>query len=269
MEEIFRFYDNPQTRAVAATAGLLLPRILPVVIFTPIFGGNVLPRRLRFGICLMFVMLLLPAAAMQGNAYELTAMQYMAFLAKEIIIGVTLYAIILIMYQTFVAFGAVLDVARGTTIANIFDPSTQQQQSLFGTFFLQTAIVLFLTIGGAHVVIEAWADSLTRMPVFEMLPARLVGQAAAVQVLSLVGDLFVVALQLSMPAFVVLVLLDIVLGVLNKVAPQIQVFLLGLTIKSTLGVLMVFLSLGVTWTLFGEFFVDMMNTLRQWIVLGR
>jgi len=200
-------------------------------------------------------------------AQNVTGIDYFALAAKELLIGLTLSTMILIMYHTFTAFGAVIDVTRGATIANVLDPATQQQQSIMGTFFLQTAIVLFLTIGGPHVVIDAWGDSMTSMPVYEPLPQHLVGEQAGMQMIALSAELFVVAIRLAAPAFLVLVLLDVVLGLLNRVAPQVQVYFLGLTVKGTLGLLMVFLSLEVTFGLFHEHFVTILQAIKRWILI--
>ncbi len=267
MEDLIRFYENPQARAIAGAAALLIPRVLPVVLLTPIVGGNLLPRRMRVGLTLFLIMVLTPAVIPQALAAPPVGIGYWALAAKELLIGLTLSTMVLIMYHTFSAFGAVIDVARGATIANVFDPATQQQQSILGTFFLHVAIVLFLSIGGLHVVINALADSLVAMPVYEPLPARLVGEQAALQILALSGELFVTAIRLAAPALIVLVLLDIVLGLLNRVAPQVQVYFLGLTVKSTLGLFMVFLSLGVTFALFYEHFGEFLRSIRQWTIL--
>lgn len=268
MDNLLRFYHDPQVRSVVATAALLVPRVLPVVLLTPIFGGNLLPQRMRVGLTLFLVIVLTPAIVPQALAAATpSGMGYWAIAAKELLIGLTLSTMILIMYHTFSAFGAVVDVSRGATIANVFDPASQQQQSIFSSFFLQVAIVLFLTIGGPHVIIDAWGDSMKSLPVYEPLPAHLVGQEAGLQIISMSADLFVVAIRLAAPAFLVLVLLDVVLGLLNRVAPQVQVYFLGLTVKSTLGLVMVLLSLGVTFSLFHEHFVNALQSIRRWILV--
>jgi len=90
MDELIRLYNDPQVRSVFATAALLIPRILPVVLLTPIFGGNVLPQRMRVGLTLFLVIVLLPAIIPQALAQNVTGIDYFALAAKELLIGLTL-----------------------------------------------------------------------------------------------------------------------------------------------------------------------------------
>jgi flagellar biosynthetic protein FliR len=264
MEELIRLLENPQLVASAKAAGLLIPRILPILVLTPLFGGNVLPRRFRIGVTLLLVIVLLPGLAHIGPVQELSGPFFVFYAAKELLIGLTLAEMIRLMYHAFVSFGALVDLARGATIANVYDPVTQQQESILGSFFLQATIVLFLTLGGHRVVIEALSDSMIALPPHEMLPPRLVGQPAVTQMLSLLAELFIIAVRLATPALAVIVLLDVVLGLLNKVAPQIQVYFLGLTAKSVLGLLIVLLSVVVIIDLANEHFSHVMRAVRQW-----
>ena len=64
--------------------------------------------------------------------------------------------------------------------------------------------------------------------------------------------LFVMALQLAMPVVVVMFLTDVALGLVNQAAPKIQVFFLSMTIKATLGILILFLVFGISVQLFLE-----------------
>jgi len=270
MEELFtRLLNDPQLAASARVAGLLLARVLPIVVLTPVFGGRVLPRRLRIGITMMLVLVLLPGVSLgAAAAAQVTGFEYAALAAKEAVLGLIIAKMIDLMYNMFVAFGSLVDLARGATIANVFDPISQQQESMLGSFFLQVAIVLFLTLGGHAVVIETLGDSLAALPPQEFLPARLIGEGGIAQLLLVFGELLTFSIRLAMPVLAVLILLDVVLGLLNRVAPQIQVYFLGLTVKSGLGLLIILLSLTITWSLFGDHFVRSLRVLKDLIAGG-
>jgi flagellar biosynthetic protein FliR len=268
MEQILlRLLNDPQLGAIARAAGLLLARVLPIVTMSPVFGGNVLPKRLRMGITMVLVIVLLPGmspAALEA-ARAMSGVDFFAHAAKELLIGFTIAKMIELMYQTFITFGALVDLSRGATIANVFDPISQQQESQLGSFFLQVSIVLFLTIGGHHVIIETLADSIITLPPQQLLPARYIGQGGITQVLAIFAELLIMAIKLAAPVMVVIILLDVVLGMLNRVAPQIQVFFLGQTVKSWLGLLMILLSLTVVFDLWGRHFVAALRAVRDWI----
>ncbi|MEX2215508.1 MAG: flagellar biosynthetic protein FliR [Phycisphaeraceae bacterium] len=258
--------NDPQLAALFKSGGLLLARILPIIILTPMLGGNLLPKRLRIGVSMLLVLALLPALspAVVGAA-NLSGITYFLYFGKELLIGLTMAKMIDLLYQTFVAFGSIVDLSRGATIASVFDPISQQQESILGLFFMQCGIVLFLALGGHMVVIEALADSVTTMPPTQLLPARLQGATAVTQILVLFGEMLIVAVKLAAPVLAVILLLDVVLGLLNRVAPQVQVYFLGLTAKSFLGLLIVFMSIIVVMDLFREHMRTVLRAIRQWI----
>lgn len=247
--------ENPQLRAALQAGGLLLGRVLPLVVFTPMLGGQVLPARLRIGISLLLVLVLLPAVAPVAPV-DLTSVQFAGLAFKEALVGLTLATMILLMYHAFTTFGAIVDVARGSTLANIYDPTTQQQQPVLGSLFLQAAIVLFLTLGGHRVVIEALGKSLDVIPLFDAAPP---GMGGIPLFLAMLTELLVVAIRLAFPVILVILLLDVVLGLLNKVAPQVQVYFLGLTIKTSLGLAAVLLGLLMTIDLMRVHFVTVLE----------
>ena len=257
MGVIEQIYSDPRLMAASQAGGLLLGRVLPLVVLTPMLGGQLLPARLRIGISLLLVFVLLPSVT-PAQPLELSAVQYFGLAFKEAMIGLTVSTMILLMYHTFTSMGAVVDLSRGATIANVYDPTTQQQQPVVGSFFLQAAIVLFLTLGGHHIIIEALGQSLIAMPIFET-SAPAVEAQGLVLVLSLLGTLMSVALQLALPVVLVILLLDVVLGLLNKVAPQIQVYFVGLSIKSALGLAIVLLGLGLTIDLMRSHFIAVLR----------
>jgi type III secretory pathway component EscT len=80
----------------------------------------------------------------------------------------------------------------------------------------------------------------------------------------LVGELFVIAIRLGAPAIAVVVLLDFGLAVINRIAPQVQVFFLGMTVKGTLGILVVLLAMGLTFELIVDRFGELLHALRAW-----
>ena len=125
--------------------------------------------------------------------------------------------------------------------------------------------MLFLVLGGHMVVIEAFADSLATLPPTELLPARLQGETAVTQILVLFAQMLIVAVKLSAPVLAVILLVDVVLGLLNRVAPQVQVYFLGLTAKSFVGLLILFLSLLVVMDLFGEHMRTVLRVIQEWI----
>lgn len=264
MEVLFRILDLPGLREITQVAGLIFIRLMPLVLLSPVFGGPALPRRLRMGMAVVLTLALLPAFA-ATFAQAVPWDRYAALVAKEAVVGITLAFFVMIIFETLSATGALVDLARGATLANVLDPLTQQQQSILSTFFLQLGIVLFFTIGGHHLLFSAIGQSYVLLRPFDLLPPHAVGPAATPHLVALLGELFLVAVQLAAPAIIVLFLLDFTLGILNRAAPQMQMFFLSLTMKGSLGLLVIFLGLAFLLDQILSHFARHLDLLRQWI----
>jgi flagellar biosynthetic protein FliR len=143
------------------------------------------------------------------------------------------------------ASGRFLDFARGASMAQIFTPQLGTQVSLFGQLYVQMTIVIFFIIRGHYYFLEGFAMSFERLPV-GTLPGFAPGMGPLPELMIRVtADLFLVALQLSAPAVAATFIADVFLGIANKVAPQVQVFFLGMPLKAMLGILMVFIVLAL------------------------
>jgi len=267
MEQLLRLYDDPTLRGVGMTAGLMLARLLPLVVFTPILGGEMLPRRFRVAVATMIVIVMLPGLPMPPDPRP-GPIIYLGLAVKEAVVGLTVSTLVVMMFRTLTAFGSAVDLFRGATIANVRDPITRQQQSLLATFFTQLAVVLFLSLGGLQVIFEGLADSVTAIPLFEAAPEALTGGATTAAIIRLSADLIRVALQLSAPVLAVILLTDVVLGVLNKMAPQVQVYFVGLTIKGALGLLVMVLALASTYQLIFTYYRDVLDQILDWVRRG-
>jgi flagellar biosynthesis protein FliR len=269
MDDLWHAIEHPALKAAVQMASLLFARILPMTVLTPIFGGQTMPRRLRTGLNLLFTLALLPAF-LPTFTTPVDVVTYTILLAKEAIVGFTLAFFILIVFESLSAIGALIDLARGATMANVLDPLTQNQESILAMFFTQLAIVLFLSIGGIRMLFSALGDSFIILRPQALLPsANIVGPGAAESPISIVGDIFLIALKIGAPAVIVLLLLDFGLSVINRVAPQIQVYFLGMTLKGTVGLLIVLLAFGITVDLFINQFAGALHALRAWTNAAR
>lgn len=251
----------------AAAGGLLLARVLPVVMLAPVVGGAMVSRRLRAAIALMIVLLLWPAVEPAG-AVPADWGSYVGLLVKEAFIGLTLALMIVVLFQALIVAGSVIDVLRGSTLASVLDPAMPPRRSIVAGLLLQLAIVVFLTIGGLHVLIEALAMSVRAMPPFEPAPASLVGPASMAAAVGLVATMLSAALQLAAPVLIVAVLADVALALAGRVAPQIEAFFLGLTLKAWLGLLALALALATMVETFSRQVGVALSGATRWLTGG-
>jgi len=267
MDDLLSIFNSPQAIGLLQASSLMFARLLPVIYLTPILGGQLLPKRVRLSLIVLLTASMLPLFVPHPTQVKvLDTFDYVSLLAKEAIVGLTLAMIILLLFEAVATVGALIDLARGATIANVFDPLTQNQQSILATFFTQASVVLFMSVGGLRLLIKGLGESFQLLRPYDLLPAQLMGTAGAAEAVNLVADLFLLAFRLAAPAVAVLLLVDFALAIINRVSPQIQVYFLGMTTKGVIGLLVLFAGLGLTFEIIVTQFGDTLAGIRQWIV---
>ncbi|AKF80759.1 flagellar biosynthetic protein FliR [Myxococcus sp. MISCRS1] len=245
--------------AAIFTVALLMCRVMPVLIFSPFLGGEVVPTEMKMGIGLTLAIVLYPSIAHSVTTIPLSALPYIALMAKEIFIGFSMAFVVNGVFEAARIAGTLADTMSGSNNAQLYVPQLGQQVSLFSNLKVQLSVVLFLTLDGHHLVIRALADSLTTVPL-DGFPRFSQGSWTFFDVLIRVfADMLRVSLALAAPATLAAFLTDVALGAINRVAPQIQVFFISMAIKPLVGVLITFLVLG---TLIGRIQDELAHMLK-------
>ncbi|HEX7314726.1 MAG TPA: flagellar biosynthetic protein FliR [Pyrinomonadaceae bacterium] len=248
LEIILRTFEVGQSpQAFLVLVGLAFARMLSFLVVVPFFGGAAVPARVKVATATAFVVILYPALAAglpkDGGPLPFGPLGFVALLAKEAFVGFTLGFVASLVFESIQVAGRVIDFQRGSTIAEMFAPQLQSRVSELGQFKLQLSIVLFLAIGAHHFFISSLLRS------FEVVPAlgfpRLAGgwTPLAESITTLTGGVLAVGVQLAAPAMIALLLADLFFGIINRVAPQINVFFLSLPVKMALGLFVVLLTL--------------------------
>jgi flagellar biosynthetic protein FliR len=144
----------------------------------------------------------------------------------------------------------VIGYQMGFAAANVFDPQNQQQTSLIGQFQNVLAILIFLALDIHHLFLQAIVAS------YDVLPPGLLDLSggAVPYLLQLSGNIFILGVKFSAPVLAVLLLSGLVLGILSRVFPQLNVFMLSFPLNIGLALLGIGLTLNLASTLLGREF---------------
>lgn len=248
---------------VIFTVGLIMCRVMPVLVFSPFLGGEVVPTEVKMGVGVTLSIVLFPAVADRMGALPTSALPYIALLLKEIFIGVTLSFIISSVFEAARVAGTLADTMAGSNNAQLYVPQLGQQVSLLTSLKVQLAVVLFLTLNGHHVVIEALADSFAYVPLNEF-PKFSTGVWPFFEtVIRVFGEMLAISLALAAPVMLATFLTDLALGAINRVAPQIQVFFISMAVKPLVGAVLAGIALPLLVERFQIEFVRMLEVLRH------
>lgn len=248
LEAILRYFEVGQKpQAFLVIVGLAFARMVAFVSVVPFFGGAAVPARVKVATAVAFVIVLYPSVAAelgQGVApLPFGPIGFMALLVKETFVGFTLGFVASLIFEAIQVAGRIGDLQRGATMDELFAPQLQARVSELGQFKLQLAIALFLAVGAHRLFIAALLRS------FELIPAARFPRIepgwtpGVAYITELTGGVLAIGVQLAAPVIIALLLTDLFFGIVNRIAPQINVFFLSLPVKMLIGILMVLLAL--------------------------
>ena len=167
-----------------------------------------------------------------------TVIESVILISGEVAFGLTLgYAVSLVFAGVQIG-GMLIGYQMGFAVANILDPVSNDQVSIVGQYLFIFSILYFLTMDGHHILIKGLADSYSIAPAGSFT----VSQASVAWLLTAFTRMFWLGLKLAMPVVGAIFLVDVALGIVAKTVPQMNVFIVGLPLKSLLG--MFLLALG-------------------------
>ncbi len=223
---------------------LAFTRIMAVIIHIPVLGGQIIPTQVRVGLGLVLTLVLVPWQPLPANAEMIGFLAYSVAIAKEIIIGTLVGFAADLTFGAIQIAGSAMGMGSGFESGRIFNPSLNESGSAFDQIFVMTATMIFLVIDGHHMVLIALQKTFEVLPLLSPLPFT------GLEKITLATSTFIVSgIHLALPVMTALLLTDFTLGLLARVAPQVQVYFLGLPVK----VAVALATLGFTFTVISPY----------------
>ncbi|MDR3144618.1 MAG: type III secretion system export apparatus subunit SctT [Puniceicoccales bacterium] len=185
---------------------------------------------------------------------EVTMLLLGLWLVKEAVIGIILGFATGFIFYASEGVGFVVDVQRGASMATIFDPMAGSQTSLMGSFLIQMMSVAFFSAGGFLFFLTLMYKTYQIWPVFAYFPKFEADFATFF--MDMLNQIMVVIFCLAAPILIVLFLAEFGLGMVNRFAPQLNVFFLSMPIKSWLSMMFLLLYLSFLGYFFERYFTS-------------
>lgn len=221
---------------------LIFTRVSCFVFIAPFFSMNSVPARVRIGISFFTAMLLYQALSPADIIVYSTVMEYALIVMKEAITGL-LIGFSATMCTSIVNFaGSVADMETGLSMVTLLDPTTRENTSITGVFFQYVLMLMMIATGMYRYLFGALADTFTLIPVNGAVfhSDRLLNS-----MLLFLGEYILIGFRIVLPVFCVILLLNAVLGILAKVAPQMNMFSVGIQLKILTGLGVLFFTAGL------------------------
>jgi flagellar biosynthetic protein FliR len=163
--------------------------------------------------------------------------------------------------------GSFMDIQIGFGIANVIDPMTGASAPLLGNLKYMIAMLLFLSFDGHHYLLGAIINSYKWVPLNNEIFARIYSGQVSEFLLKSFSAMFYLAFQLSAPVIAAMFLTDLGLGLLTRVAPQFNIFVVGAPLKMILGFLLLILLFPELLSQFHSLFSSMFEAIDKLLQL--
>ncbi len=204
-------------------------RVLGLFTSAPVLSMKAIPRRVRLSLALLIVMAAQPSLP-QMPGIGMNSAETLMVIAQQLLIGVTLGFAARVVFAAVEFAGELIGLHMGLNFAAFFDPVSGGQITAVSRFYGTAAAWLFVVMNGHLLLTGAVLHSFT---VFPVAPEPL-GFLRVIQPQAWGAELFKMGLWIALPVMAMLSLVNLVMGLVSRVAPQMNVFSIGFPI--TLGV---------------------------------
>lgn len=228
---------------IILAAVLAMARIGGAFAICPALGESMIPGVARRASTLGFAFLAIPYIYSKMPPGEPVWWMFAIVAFKEALIGFLLGFFAAIPFWIAENVGNFIDNQRGATMGEVYSPLSGTQVSTTGIFFTQIVSTLFFVGGAIFVLLGAIYSSYSIWPVFPPLesgapPLLVFAPNSPVLVLGALDGMLRSTVVISAPVIIIMFLATIGLGLVNRTAPQLNVFFLSMPVKSALGIAM-------------------------------
>ncbi|KML24139.1 flagellar biosynthesis protein FliR [Leclercia adecarboxylata] len=206
-------------------------RILALFGTAPVFSEKTVGKKVKIGLALLITFLI--GQNLPENRVDIFSVQGIWLGGREIIIGSAMGLVLQLIFVAVRTAGDLMGSQMGLSFATFFDPSGGQNMPVIARFLNILVTMLFLTFNGHLWLLEILMDSFRTLPVV-LSPLRANGFWSLLQC---AGIIFHSGLMLGFPVIILLLTINFTLGLLNRLTPQLSIFVIGFPLTLTMGML--------------------------------
>jgi len=214
--------------AQALLLGLSATRVAVAFLLLPLFSPDLVPPLVRNAIFLALAALSLALQPL-ADVHGFHALDWARLFGKEVFLGAVVGLMFGSVLWAFDIAGQIIDLKTGASLAQVIDPLSGHQTPLTAAFLSRLAGYVFMASGGFLSLVGLLLQTYALWPVAAMLPVPRAGSVLLVE--AEFGRLAALALLVGAPAIVVLYLVELVFGLVNRYAQQLNVFALSSAVK--------------------------------------
>lgn len=220
---------------------LIFVRVSAFIFVAPFFSITNVPRRMRAGLAFFIALVIFPVLPKGTLAYS-TVIEYAILVIRESIAGLLIGLSASICYSIISFAGRIIDMEIGFAMVSVLDPISREQTSITGTFYNYLFMLILVCSDMPHYLLRAIVDA------YQLIPLGVVQfdmNHLYNSFLTYMADYLIIGFRIVLPIFAVILAMNIILGVLAKVAPQMNMFVVGIQLKIFAGLTTILITIGM------------------------
>ncbi|MFA9375374.1 MAG: flagellar biosynthetic protein FliR [Lachnotalea sp.] len=220
---------------------LIFVRISAFIFIAPFYSITNVPKRVRVGLSFFIALVIYPVLPKGSMAYS-TEIEYAVIVIKEAMAGVLIGLSANICYSIISFAGRIIDMDIGFAMVSVLDPVSKEQTSITGTLYNYLFMLILVCSDMPHYLLRAIVDAYQLIPIGKVTFNM---NSLYHSFLLYLADYLIIGFRIVLPIFAVILVTNIILGVLAKVAPQMNMFVVGMQLKILMGLITIFVTIGM------------------------
>ena len=219
---------------------LIFIRVSTMLILMPVLSTNLLPKKIKIIIALLTTFILFPTIIGFHNFTSSTHLiQFFILVPQEIFFGVFVAFFWQFIFFSLRIAGSIAGFQMGFFVASVIDPDKGSESPIISELYYIAGILLFLALNGHHRMIESLIYSFQEVPFGKLY----YGKGLINNLINLTQSSFETAIKISLPILATLLLVEVGLGLIARVAPQINILMVGFPLKIGIGIIVLMYSI--------------------------
>ncbi len=240
---------------------LIFTRISMFVVVAPFFNTKNTPAMAKIGFSAIVAIMLYFVVPFDSLNYS-TVVGYAFLVVKEALTGLMIGFATYCCNFIILLAGNMIDMNIGLSMAQEYDPTLGTETSITGSLYNYFILLLLIVSDMHRFIFKSFCDAFTLIPlggaVFEW-------DSLALSMIKYISDIFVIAFRIILPVFAVIMVLNAILGIMVKVAPQIHMFSVGAQMKIIVGFIVLFLTIFLLPNIANFIFMEMKKMMTLFI----
>lgn len=231
---------------------LVIIRVSSFIVVSDVFFPKGINNLFKIGFSTILSFLVFPIVYEHVDIVISSYGQYIFLILSEVLIGLLIGIFVNLLFKLFSGIGSVLDTQGGFSSAQVYDPMTNNTSSVIEKVFYWISLTVFILLNGHHFFIRAFIFSYEKIGVGNLNFSESLLNSFIYGMLTI----FRVSFMIVVPIMVVLVFVDILLGIISKVIPKINLIVISFPFKILVTIALIIISVKIFFNRFTDIYLD-------------